>query len=115
MSVGDMEQTEQVPEICLIAPSEHLADLTRRVASERGIQVGIYVAVLDEGLKLARTLSRQGARIFVSRKGTAELLAQNHFTVASSGFVKGPSGEDGDCGVCGVSKRTQTSLPISGS
>lgn len=82
MSVGDMEQTEQVPEICLIAPSEHLADLTRRVASERGIQVGIYVAVLDEGLKLARTLSRQGARIFVSRKGTAELLAQNHFTVA---------------------------------
>lgn len=82
MSVGDMEQTEQVPEICLIAPSEHLADLTRRVASERGIKVGIYVAVLDEGLKLARTLSRQGARIFVSRKGTAELLAQNHFTVA---------------------------------
>lgn len=82
MRVGDTEQTERVPEICLIAPSQHLAELTRRVARERGIEVGIYVAVLDEGLKLAETLSRQGARIFVSRKGTAELLAQNHYTVA---------------------------------
>ncbi len=80
-----MENTEdrkRVPEICLIAPSQSLADLTRRVAEDRGIEVGIYVAVLDEGPKLAKRLTAQGARIFVSRKGTAELLAQNHYTVA---------------------------------
>lgn len=75
-------QAARVPEICLISPSQSLAELTRRVAADRGIQVGIYVAVLDEGLRVAEQLTGRGARIFVSRKGTAELLAQNHYTVA---------------------------------
>ncbi len=72
----------RVPEICLIAPSQSLADLTRQAARDRGLEMGIYVAVLDEGLKLAEDLTRRGAKIFVSRKGTAELLVQNHYTVA---------------------------------
>ena len=70
MRVGDTEQTERVPEICLIAPSQHLAELTRRVARERGIEVGIYVAVLDEGLKLAETLSRQDVYKRQGRRGS---------------------------------------------
>lgn len=72
----------RVPEICLIAPSQSLADLTRQVAGDRGLEMGIYVAVLDEGLKLAKELTRRGAKIFVSRKGTAQLLVQNGYTVA---------------------------------
>ena len=71
-----------VPEICLIAPSESLAALTKQVAKERGLNIGIYVAVLDEGLTLAKQLSDNGAKIFISRKGTAELLLQNNYTVA---------------------------------
>ena len=73
---------EKVPEICLIAPSQSLADLAKKVALERGLNIGIYVAVLDEGLRLARQLTRKGAKIFVSRKGTAQLLAPHHYTVA---------------------------------
>ena len=80
--MGNDTQKTRVPEICLIAPSQSLADLTRRVAADRGLEVGIYVAVLDDGIKLAEELMSGGARIFVSRKGTAEVLARNHFTVA---------------------------------
>lgn len=80
--MGNDTQKTRVPEICLIAPSQSLADLTRRVAADRGLEVGIYVAVLDDGIKLAEELMSRGARIFVSRKGTAEVLARNHFTVA---------------------------------
>ena len=80
--MGNNTKKARVPEICLIAPSQSLADLTRRVAADRGLEVGIYVAVLDDGIKLAEELMSRGARIFVSRKGTAEVLARNHFTVA---------------------------------
>lgn len=72
----------KVPEICLIAPSQHLARLTEKIAKERGEEIGIYVGALDEGLRWARELSTQGAKIFVSRKGTAALLSKHDFAVA---------------------------------
>lgn len=78
----DREAIQKVPEICLIAPSQTLADLTASVVKERGENVGIYVGVLDEGLKLAEELSKQGAKIFMSRKGTAALISKSGYNVA---------------------------------
>ena len=82
--MGNDTQKTRVPEICLIAPSQSLADLTRRVAADRGLEVGIYVAVLDDGIKLAEELMSRGARIFVSRKGTAEVLARRAAAMPTS-------------------------------
>lgn len=58
--MGNNTKKARVPEICLIAPSQSLADLTRRVAADRGLEVGIYVAVLDDGIKLAEELMSRG-------------------------------------------------------
>jgi Transcriptional regulator containing PAS, AAA-type ATPase, and DNA-binding domains len=76
------ETTHEVPEICLVAPSQALADLTASIAKKRGENIGIYVGVLDEGVKMAEKLSKQGAKIFVSRKGTAALISKRGFNVA---------------------------------
>jgi len=76
------EMIHKVPEICLIAPSQALADLTASLAKKRGENIGIYVGVLDEGTKIADELSEQGAKIFVSRKGTAALISKKGYTVA---------------------------------
>ncbi len=77
----EREQNTKAPEICLIAPSQTLADNVRKLAHERGEEIGIYVGVLDEGLKLAQGLSERGAKVFVSRKGTAALIANAGFNV----------------------------------
>ncbi|WP_444641268.1 sigma 54-interacting transcriptional regulator [Caproiciproducens sp. R1] len=70
-----------VPEICLVAPSQALADLTASIAQKRGEDIGIYVGVLDEGVRAAEELSKQGAKIFVSRKGTASVIGRKGFNV----------------------------------
>lgn len=64
-----------VPEICVIAPSEELANNTKKVCAQMGCHnVGTFVAVLDDGLKVAEVVRERGARVLVSRKGTAFLL-----------------------------------------
>jgi transcriptional regulator with PAS, ATPase and Fis domain len=75
-------KTATVPEICLVAPSVALAELVREVSKARNISIGIYTGVLDEGVKVARELAKSGAKIFISRKGTAALLSEQGFNVA---------------------------------
>lgn len=80
--MGKKEIIRNVPEICLIAPSQALVDLTASLVKKRGENIGLYVGVLDEGIRIAEELSKQGAKIFISRKGTASLISKKGFTVA---------------------------------
>jgi transcriptional regulator with PAS, ATPase and Fis domain len=69
---------ETVPEICLGAPSPQLVENVRRVCARKGIgEIGLFVAVLDEALPVGRLLQERGAKILLSRKGTADVLDKN--------------------------------------
>ncbi len=68
---------EKVPEICLVAPSQQLVDNTLRVCAKRGVQIGAYLGVLNEALPIGKALQARGAKILISRKGTAELLSKH--------------------------------------
>lgn len=74
--------SHSVPEICLIAPSGALAKLTREIARELNLEIGIYKGVLDDGVKIAEKLVKRGAKVFISRKGTATLLSESGYNVA---------------------------------
>ena len=69
------EHPDRVEEICAICPSDELAGNIEQVCREKGYQnVSIFVAVLDDGLAVAKALKEKGAQVLVSRKGTGNLL-----------------------------------------
>ena len=61
-------------DICLISPSEVLADTARKMFMDNYESYGIYTAVLDRAVILAKELIDKGTKIIISRKGTAELI-----------------------------------------
>lgn len=66
----------QVREICLIAPSERLAQKAEAIIRELGAPVAVYRASLEDAAQCARSLMEQGAQVFISRTGTQALLEQ---------------------------------------
>lgn len=68
---------DKVPEICLVAPSQQLVDNTLRVCAKRSISIGAYLGVLNEALPIGKALQARGAKILISRKGTADLLSKH--------------------------------------
>ena len=60
--------------ICLIAPTENLAVRARALIARQGLQVRVEVAELENAVALARTLLKQGDWLFISRRGTRDLL-----------------------------------------
>lgn len=64
----------QVQEICLIAPSERLAQKAEAIISELGAPVAVYRASLEDAAQCARQLMAQGMEVFISRTGTQALL-----------------------------------------
>ena len=68
---------EHVPDICLVSPSPQLIENTARVCVRKNLSVGMFEAVLDEALPLGRLLQERGAKILISRKGTADLLSKH--------------------------------------
>ena len=70
-----LENQEQVGEICAVCPSKELAHNIELVCQEKGYQnVSVFIAVLDDGLEVAKVLKAKGAQVLVSRKGTGNLL-----------------------------------------
>lgn len=67
-------QEKQRQEICIIAPTEILAQTAQRVVNRAGDNIGIYVAAMETATELAAKLMSQGTKIFISRKGTKSLL-----------------------------------------
>lgn len=70
----DDQTRRPVPEICLIAPTDHLAAQARMIIAQKKLPIGVYTAALDQAVELARGLMKQGAWLFISRKGTRDLL-----------------------------------------
>ena len=68
---------QRVPDICLVSPSPQLLEATARVCARKNLAIGMFEAVLDEALPLGKLLQERGAKILVSRKGTADLLSKH--------------------------------------
>ena len=63
-------------EIAFIAPYEDLAHIARQVSRELGMDLDVYVARMEEGVKVAREAAKKGCQVLVSRGVTAWLILQ---------------------------------------
>lgn len=75
----DWEKLDRVQDICMMAPTQQLAEKARGIIAARGWE-GMDVVVIPPGRKAivncARGLGERGARIIVSRKGSAQIVTE---------------------------------------
>lgn len=69
-------QSKKVTEISLIAPTIQLAQKTRKIIEQRNEDIDVFVPLakedaLSDALRIAKNLVDQGAKVLISRKGTA--------------------------------------------
>ena len=69
--------TERHPKICLISPTEDLARRAKKLVARRGIDVRVEVAELEAAVSLARRLLAEDDYLFISRRGTRDLLRKS--------------------------------------
>lgn len=75
----DWKQVERVHEICIVAPTQQLAEKARAILHKRGItDVDVFLASNGrrEIIACARALAAKGARIIISRKGTQQIVEE---------------------------------------
>jgi len=65
-----------VTEISLIAPTEQLAQRTLNIIEQRNEDINVFVPmskvdVLHDAIRIAKNLVDEGAKVLISRKGTA--------------------------------------------
>lgn len=63
-------------EIALIAPYQEMAELSREVCHDLGLEVSIYTGNMEDGVKVARDAKDRGANLLISRGLTAELIRE---------------------------------------
>ncbi len=63
--------------ICLVATYKELAILARELRKELGLPIDILEGNLDEGALQAMKAEKAGAKIIISRGGTASMIRQN--------------------------------------
>lgn len=69
--------TERSPKICLIPPTENLARRAKPLIMRRGMDVRVEVAELEAAVSLAKLLLTQNDYLFISRRGTRDLLRKS--------------------------------------
>lgn len=69
--------TERSPKICLISPTENLARRANPLIMRRGMDVRVEVAELEAAVSLAKRLLTQNDYLFISRRGTRDLLRKS--------------------------------------
>ena len=69
--------TERHPKICLISPTEDLARRAKTLGARRGMDVRVEVAELEAAVSLARRLLAEDDYLFISRRGTRDLLRKS--------------------------------------
>ena len=69
--------TERHPKICLISPTEDLARRAKKLVARRGREVRVEVAELEAAVSLARRLLAEDDYLFISRRGTRDLLRKS--------------------------------------
>lgn len=72
----DPEGKEPVSEICLIAPTEELAELTKEVCRSYGKHVDVCFGMLSNAVSAVKRLHERGAKIFISRRGTRKQIVE---------------------------------------
>lgn len=75
----DWRHIQTVQEICMLAPTQQLAEKARRIIEEQRAPADVFVAITDpsEIIACATTLSQKGAKIIISRKGTQQIVEGN--------------------------------------
>lgn len=69
--------TERKTKICLISPTENLAERARALITRQGMNIRVEVADLESAVSLAKRLSEQDDYLFISRRGTRDLLCKS--------------------------------------
>ena len=69
--------TERKTKICLISPTENLAKRARALITRQGMNIRVEVADLESAVSLAKRLSEQDDYLFISRRGTRDLLRKS--------------------------------------
>ena len=69
--------TERHPKICLISPTEDLARRAKKLVARRGMDVRVEGAELEAAVSLARRLLAEDDYLFISRRGTRDLLRKS--------------------------------------
>lgn len=78
------KKPEETSEICLIAPAESLADRARAIIQESNTPIVVYTAALDQAVHIAKELMCHGTWLFISRRGTRNILQRKlHATVVN--------------------------------
>ncbi|HCX63292.1 MAG TPA: hypothetical protein DHU59_12770, partial [Clostridiales bacterium] len=83
----DKESSKKVTEISLIAPTEQLAKRTLKIIKQRNEDINVFVPVskedaLSDAINIAGNLVNNGARILISRKGTAAAINEAKLNVS---------------------------------
>lgn len=78
---------KRVTEISLIAPTIQLAQKTRNIIEQRNEDIDVFVPIakedaLNDALRIARNLVDQGAKVIISRKGTAAAIKEARLNVS---------------------------------
>lgn len=61
-------------QICLLAPTQILAENARKIIEHEHMPITIHVAALDAAVEIAKKLQKEGYWLFISRKGTKAAL-----------------------------------------
>jgi transcriptional regulator with PAS, ATPase and Fis domain len=62
--------------IALIAPSKRIAAVANKVREKYGLDMDIYVGLMENGADLAERLRNKGTKVFITRGGTAIMIRQ---------------------------------------
>ncbi len=86
-----LEHNKKVTEISLIAPTIQLAQKTMKIIEHRKEDINVFVPmakedVLHDALRIARNLVDEGAKVLISRKGTAAALNAEKLNVPVVGI-----------------------------
>ena len=78
---------KRVTEISLIAPTIQLAQKTRKIIEQRNEDIDVFVPIakedaLNDALRIAKNLVEKGAKVIISRKGTATAIRESKLNVS---------------------------------
>lgn len=79
--------SKKVTEISLIAPTEQLAKRTLEIIKQRNEDISVFVPIvkqdaLSDAINIAKNLVNEGAKILISRKGTAVAIKEAKLNVS---------------------------------
>ena len=64
----------EIPEICLIAPTEELMKKSDKIIRKYKKKVHVYQGSIGNAIELSERLLNQGAQVIISRRGTKKII-----------------------------------------